>query len=441
MKDIMLKKSTILILLLIFFLLSRSLTAKDNSHINTDLIIEIYKSAERHFAGDINRQKLFTGAFDGIKSFLKKNKCSPDIKTIKITDNKEEDLKLFASRLDELISSCASEKLPAGDILREAIDGMLKALNDPYSYYMDPVEYRDFVKSINMNDYSGIGISMELNKKNGKRPIIIEVIDNSPAHEAGLEPGDIIIAINGINSTGISIEEAIKEVRGQEGTEVILRVKRGEAEPEDITVIRRVIHVENVSYRLMNKYTGYIKIRSFSITTGTELIKAIEQLKLKGARAYILDLRNNGGGYVESAVSVCSQFLPKDSKIVTVKEKCSYHLIYRSEGTDTKLPLAILVNEYSASASEITAGAIQDNKRGVLIGTKTFGKGCVQTIYPLGISGVLKITTSYYLTPLGRNIDKSGLKPDIEVKMNEIIKKESNDLQLQKAIEYLSKKI
>lgn len=437
----MLKRSTIIILLLIIFLLSPSLTAKDNSHINTELIIEIYKSAEKHFAGDINRQKLFTGAFDGIKSFLKKNKCSADIKTIKTTGNTEEDLKLFASRLDEIISSYASEKLPGKDILREAIDGMLRELNDPYSYYMDPAEYRDFVKSINMNDYSGIGISMELDKKNGKRPLIIEVIENSPASEAGLEPGDIILKINSIDTKGISIEEAIKEVRGQEGTEVLLKVKRGITELQDITVTRRVIHIENVSYRLKNKSTGYIKIRSFSVTTGTELTKAIEQLKAKGARAYILDLRNNGGGYVESAVTVCSKFLPKDSKIVTVKEKCSYPVTYKSEGTDTKLPLVIIINEYSASASEITAGAIQDNKRGVLIGTKSFGKGCVQTIYPLGISGVLKITTSYYLTPLGRNIDKSGLKPDIEVKMNEIVKKESDDLQLQKAIEYLSKKI
>ena len=436
----MIKKTEILLLLLIILLLAGPIKAKDNSHINTDLIIEIYNSAEKHFAGDINRQKLFTGAIDGIKSFLKKNNCSADIKAIKITDNKEEDLKLFASRLDEIISSCASEKLPAADILREAVDGMLKALDDPYSYYMDPVEYRDFVKSINMNDYSGIGISMELDKKNGKKPIIIEVIEDSPAHKAGLKPGDTILAINGIDTSGISMEEAIKEVRGQEGTEVILRVKRVNEEPEEITVIRRVIHIDNVSYNLMNKSTGYIKIRSFSVTTGTELGKAMEQLKSQGAKAYILDLRNNGGGYVESAVSVCSKFLPGDSKIVTVKEKCSYPVIYKSEGTDTALPLAILINEYSASASEITAGAIQDNKRGVLIGTKTFGKGCVQTIYPLGISGVLKITTSYYLTPLGRNIDKSGLKPDIEVKMNDIIKKESDDLQLQKAIEYLSKK-
>ena len=437
----MLKKSKILLLLLIIFLLSQPLTAKDNSHINTDLIIEIYKSAEKHFAGDINRQELFKGALDGIKSFLENKNCSADTKAIEITGNKEADLKLFAARLNEIISACASDKLPRGDILREGIDGMLKSLNDPYSYYMDPGEYKDFVKSINMNDYSGIGISLELDKKNGNKPIIIEVIENGPACKAGLKPGDIILTINGIETKNISMEEAIKEIRGLEGTKVILTVKRGIEEPEEITVTRGVIHIDNVSYSLINKSTGYIKIRTFSITTGTELGKAMEQLKSKGAKAYILDLRNNGGGYVESAVSVCSNFLPKESKIVTVKEKSSFPLIYKSDGTASDFPLAILVNEYSASASEITAGAIQDNKRGILIGTKTFGKGCVQTIYPLGVSGVLKITTSYYLTPLGRNIDKSGLTPDLEVKMNKIIKRESDDLQLQKAIEYLSKKI
>jgi carboxyl-terminal processing protease len=435
----MLKKSKILLLLLIIFLLSQSLLAKDNSRINADLIIEIYKSAEKHFAGDVNRQELFKGTFDSIKSFLKKKNCSADIKEIEITDNKEADLKLFASRLDEIISTCASEELPQGDILREGLDGMLKSLNDPYSYYMDPGEYKNFVTSINMNDYSGIGIYLELDKKNGNKPVIIEVIENGPAYKAGLKPGDIILKLNGLDTTDISMEEAVKEVRGLEGTNVVLTVKR--EKPEEFTVTRGVIHIDNVSHNLINKSTGYIKIRSFSVTTGTELGKAMEQLKSEGAKAYILDLRNNGGGYVESAVSVCSNFLPKDSKIVTVKEKSSFPLIYKSEGTDSDLPLAILVNEYSASASEITAGAIQDNKRGVLIGTRTFGKGCVQTIYPLGISGVLKITTSYYVTPLGRNIDKSGLTPDIEVKINKIIEKESDDLQLQKAIEYLSKKI
>ncbi|OQA14051.1 MAG: Carboxy-terminal processing protease CtpA precursor [bacterium ADurb.Bin363] len=318
---------------------------------------------------------------------------------------------------------------------------MLKALDDPYSYYMDPEEYREFFNSINMSDYSGVGIIVELDKKNDNKFTVIETVQGGPGEKGGLKPGDLIVSIDGYDTKGITIEDGIKRIRGPKGTEVLLSIQRGERESFDIALTRDVIHVTNVSYSIKNENIGYIKIRTFGDNTACELEKVLE--KLRGVKAYILDLRNNGGGYIESAVDVCSKFLPEGKVIVTVKEKSSFPLTYKTRGKiHYDLPLVVLVNQYSASASEITAGAIQDNKRGTLMGVKTFGKGSVQTVYPLGISGVLKLTGAYYFTPSNRNIDKAGLEPDIKIEMDKlVIENESDDIQLQKAIEFFLEKV
>ncbi|HPZ06905.1 MAG TPA: S41 family peptidase [Candidatus Eremiobacteraeota bacterium] len=433
-------KLKILILFLIL-LTCQFVLAKDNRRVNIDLLIDVYKVIEKSFVSDINREKLINAALNSIELFLKEKTDSVYIKEIEVSGDRNADLELFALRLKEITSKYSSENLRPEDILREGLDGMLKALDDPYSYYMDPEEYREFFNSINMSDYSGVGIIVELDKKNDNKFTVIETVQGGPGEKGGLKPGDLIVSIDGYDTKGITIEDGIKRIRGPKGTEVLLSIQRGERESFDIALTRDVIHVTNVSYSIKNENIGYIKIRTFGDNTACELEKVLE--KLRGVKAYILDLRNNGGGYIESAVDVCSKFLPEGKVIVTVKEKSSFPLTYKTRGKiHYDLPLVVLVNQYSASASEITAGAIQDNKRGTLMGVKTFGKGSVQTVYPLGISGVLKLTGAYYFTPSNRNIDKAGLEPDIKIEMDKlVIENESDDIQLQKAIEFFLEKV
>jgi len=296
--------------------------------------------------------------------------------------------------------------------------------------------------TLNIEEYSGIGVYVELDKKNENKLTLLEVFEEGPAGNAGLKAGDIIIEIDGRSTDGMTMEEGTGLIRGPQGSEINLTIERTE-EIIEFSFLRDKITVKNILFKLTDDGIGYIKIRTFGENTAEELEEALEELNKHNVRAYIIDLRNNGGGLIETAIDICSKFLPEESPVVTVKEKENFPVKYKSEGAgNIEMPLVVLVNEFSASASEITAGAMKDNKRGIIMGTKTFGKGSVQTIYPLGISGVLKITNAHYFTPSDRNIDKEGLMPDIEVEMEGYPSGlEEEDIQFQKALDYLREKI
>lgn len=422
------------ILLLIILITCQFTLGKDV--LNTDTVKEVYNITQNNFPGDFDRKEAFSNIFEHIKDFIEKQGGKwQDRDDIKITDNEEKDLQNMIAEIEHISSIYTSEKIKKEDILKEAIKGLLTTIDDPYSIYMTREEYKKLKESLDTPDFSGIGIYLELDKKNKNKLTVIEPIEGSPAFKSGIKSGDIIVRINGKSTEGINLDEAVNQIRGTKGTPVTITIER-HGKISDFSITRDIIQVKSVTGELINKSIGYIKLRTFGKNTAEDFRKEIKELKNKGAETYIVDLRNNGGGYVDCAVNISETFLTKGSQVITVHSKNSPPVVYETmeEGT-VNSKIVILINEYSASASEILAGAMKDNNRSVLIGEKSFGKGCIQTIYDLGSSGVLKLTTAYYYTPSGKKVDREGLEPDIKIMTSKDGKK---DLQLEKAIDYLT---
>ncbi|HPZ09921.1 MAG TPA: S41 family peptidase, partial [Candidatus Eremiobacteraeota bacterium] len=298
-------------------------------------------------------------------------------------------------------------------------------------------------ESMSGGNFTGVGIYIELDREVDNQLTVVEPIEGTPGYEAGLKSGDWIIKIDGKSTKGVNLDNAVTQIRGPEGSIVTLTIQRkGVDEPIEFKIKRAFIHVSTVVSKIVNENVGYIKLRLFGSETNREIDQAMTDLEKKGAKAFILDLRNNGGGYVTAAVDVSSKFLKEGEDIVSIKDRFGGKNRYKSYGTVHELfPLVILVNNFSASASEITAGAVRDGKRGILLGTKTFGKGSVQTIYPLDKGGAIKITTAHYFTPRGRNINEKGLKPDIIVEMDDDLIGTDKDIQMEEAVKYLQEQI
>jgi carboxyl-terminal processing protease len=322
------------------------------------------------------------------------------------------------------------------ELMRGAIRGMLAALGDRHSSYMDPDQFRMLNTDLGQ-EYEGIGAYVDVT---GEYMIIISPMPGSPAEKAGLKSGDMIIKVDGEDMTGIDGNLVLKRVLGPAGTQVTLTIARkGEQAPIDVTITRAKIKIVTTESKMLDNGIGYIKLTSFGENTNKELIKAITGIKAKNPKGLILDLRGNGGGYLDTAIQVVSQFVGKGTVVSEVYgdgQKKTEQVLPGGLATDT--PLVVLVNEGSASASEITAGAIQDYGRGKLVGVKTYGKGSVQIVNTLKTDGgAVRITVAHWLTPNGRQIDKKGLEPDIEIQLSEDDIKAGKDPQLDKAIEVL----
>lgn len=322
-----------------------------------------------------------------------------------------------------------------------AVKGMINSLGDPYTVFMTAEESKSFDQEL---EGSITGIGAEVGIKDN-RVIIIAPIDNSPAAKAGLKPQDIILSINGEDTTGMDLNTAVSKIRGDIGTVVKLNIQRGD-QKLDYEITREKVDTKSVKWEIKADNIGYIEISRFDSNT-TDLVKqATEELSSKGVKAIVLDLRNNPGGFLDSAVNVTSEFL-KNGTIVTEKttSRNSKEQKYTASGkgklTDKNIPMVVLVNGGSASASEIVAGALQDNGRAILVGEKTFGKGSVQAIESLMGGASLRITVAHWFTPNGKNISKEGISPNTEVKLSEEDFKNQRDPQLDKAIEYLKSKI
>jgi carboxyl-terminal processing protease len=322
-------------------------------------------------------------------------------------------------------------------MMRGAIRGMLESLGDQHTSYMDPEQYRQ--ANIEMQgDYEGIGAWVDTT---GEYLVIISPMPGSPAEKAGLKTGDTIIAVDKEDMTNVDGSLVLRKVLGPSGTQVTLTVRReGEEKPFDVTITRAKITIPSVTSKMVENNIAYIQVLSFAEDTNQELEKALKELLANNPKGLILDLRNNPGGYLKTAIEVVSQFIPEG--VVMYEE---YGDGTRNEfdalpnGLATKIPLVVLVNEGSASASEIVAGAIQDMGRAKLVGITTYGKGSVQTWTPLSNEqGAVRITVARWLTPKGRQIHKIGLEPDIKVELTKEDIQAEADPQLKKAIELLS---
>ncbi len=316
-----------------------------------------------------------------------------------------------------------------------AIDTMVASLNDPYTKFLNPKEFADETGSIK-GSLKGIGI--QIGVKDGKL-MVIAPIEDTPAEKAGLLADDEILAIDGKSTKGITVDKAADQIRGEEGTQVTLLVKRKDSEPKTYTITRAEIEIKSISQKIpdnikMPKDIGYIRLSSFISRNAS---KEFQQILTNSPdkKAFIVDLRSNPGGLLSNAIYISDMFLDGGAIVSTVDRDGYKETSRASRGVLTKKPLVVILNKGSASASEIFSGAMKDNKRAVLIGTQSFGKGLVQEINKLPNNAGINITIQKYLTPNGTDIHKKGITPDIVVELTEEDIKNKNDVQLKKAIE------
>jgi len=300
------------------------------------------------------------------------------------------------------------------DLSEAALRGMMNSLKDPYTVYLSPREIQGLTESLNGGNFGGIGVYI-YQLKDGR--VVVQPIEQLPAARAGMKPGEVVDTVGGKPIRGLALDRVEALIRGEPGTQIRMTTHPYAGTPHEhtYTIVREVIHVPSVRAKMENGF-DYIRLSDFGKTSGDEVRKAVLQGQAKGAKGYILDLRDNGGGLLEAAVQISSLFVPQGTIVSTIPRDGTRT---SEEALGTAIgglgPLVILVNKYTASASEITAGALQDYHLAKLIGTRTFGKGVVQKIYPMPDQGALKITTAKYVTPLGRDIQHRGIDPDIVV--------------------------
>lgn len=324
------------------------------------------------------------------------------------------------------------------EMMRGAIRGMLESLGDPHTSYMDPEEYEQTNAPLD-GEYEGIGAWVDIS---GEFLVITSPMPDSPAEKAGLRPNDQIIAVDGEDMTGVDGDLVLRQVLGPAGSEVVLTILReGEEEPFDVSIIRAKINVPSVTGEILEENVGYVQISTFGLKTTKELRDVLDDLLEQDPTGLIVDLRYNGGGYLNTSVDVMSQFIEGDQVVLIEEFGDGSRSTYRSKkgGVATEIPLVVLVNEGSASASEIFAGAIQDYERGTLVGTTTFGKGSVQNWIPLsGEEGAVRVTIARWLTPDERHIHNVGIEPDVMIEITEEDYENQTDSQLEEAIEILT---
>ena len=308
------------------------------------------------------------------------------------------------------------------ELIEGAVKGYVDALGDPYTTYYTKKEMKTIMEETNGN-FVGIGVYMTKDlEKNAI--LIIKPIENSPAEKAGILPGDLITKVDDVEYTGDKLEEASNKIRGEEGTKVKLEIYRnGETKTFELT--RTKVVVSHVTTKVLNNDIGYIAISDFEGECASEFETKYKQLEKQGIKKLIIDIRNNGGGIVDEALKIANMLVDKDSTLLITKDKSDKEEVTKAtEKPIINIPTVVLVNEYSASASEILAGALKDNGKATLVGTKTYGKGIIQELHQLSDGSGLKITVSEYYTPNHNAIHKIGITPDVEVDLLEETKKQ-----------------
>lgn len=327
-------------------------------------------------------------------------------------------LELFGD-VFERVRSDYVEETSEEELVEAAIQGMLQSL-DPHSSYLNKNTFKD-MRVQTKGEFGGLGIEVTME---GGYVKVVSPIDDTPAFRAGIEPGDLITHLDGKAVQGLTLSQAVEKMRGKIGTDIVLTVRRKDVQPLTITITRDKIRIRSVRSRVEDDI-GYLRITNFSEQTKKGVTKSIAKLREDigdDIRGFVIDLRNNPGGLLDQAVSVSDAFLDRGEIVSTRGRESDNAQRFHARPGDlaTGLPIVVLINGGSASASEIVAGALQDHKRAIILGTRSFGKGSVQTIIPLGASGAMKLTTQRYYTPSGRSIQAKGIDPDILVEQSKV---------------------
>jgi carboxyl-terminal processing protease len=417
-----------------------------------DELTASYAYLVQDFYQKVEPQSVLSGAHASIIAYLK----STGVKEPKIVEphasaDDISNVRELQREVNEAVSAYGAKASPT-KIAYAAISGVLGSVKDRYTVFLDPKSFAELNEGLDGTSFGGVGLTYSID--DATKDIRVEnVIIDGPSDKAGLRGDDEISAINDkavkdiIAGAPLDVQQSRiqKMLRGEPGTKVKLAVVRSNASLDPFTIVRETIKPPSVFAKLLPGDIGYAQLSVFGQNTGSELNAALNRLQTLGAKAYVLDLRYNGGGYLNAAVDVSSKFIPT-GPIVTVKSRAGQSTEYDAENIAVApRPLAVLVNAYTASASEITAGAIEDSGVGTLVGTKTFGKGVVQTIFPLRDGSAVKITTARYYTPNGHDINTVGIQPQIEADLPKGAKIRpgypDDDPQLAKALTFLQQKL
>jgi len=350
---------------------------------------------------------LFTFALGFIVGFASQGKQSED---------EYKYLRIFTDAL-RIIKENYVEQVSMKDLIYGALNGMTKSL-DPFSSFFTPKQYESFRQETE-GEFGGVGIEIGMEKG---RPVVISPIEGTPAFRAGIKPGDVILEVNGEDTSNMSLIDVVQRIRGKVGTKVQLTIyRKGMEKPMKIELERALIKIESVKWTTLGD-VGYIKLSQFNENVSVQVERALKELTSQKVKGVILDLRNDPGGLLSEAVNVADLFLPEGRLVVYTRSRngeTQKYFARRKPAVPDELPVIVLINKGSASASEIVAGALQDYKRAVILGEKSFGKASVQNIIPLEDGSALKLTVAHYYTPLGRLIHNKGIVPDVQVAMDE----------------------
>jgi carboxyl-terminal processing protease len=387
----------------------------------------------------VDPQALLAAAADGLVEYAHKHGITIAPPQLSVQGDPDATI----ADLDEAIAAAAdTAQAPATDYAYAAIDAMAKSVGDRYTQFFTPDEFKQFYSALDPERISGIGVMIEPDPTT-QLVRILYVVPGTPAENSGLRVGDVFTQIDGVSTHGLTVDAASKLLRGKAGTVVTIDVQREGVAPMAVSIKRQEVQPPTVVFRMLPGNIGYVYVIAFGKATPSEFDTAVARLKDQGAKAMVLDLRNDGGGYVNSALMISERFIANKA-LLTVEERGQHATTIQAENeTSVAIPVTVLVNQYTASASEITAGALQDDGVGMLVGTKTFGKGVMQTLTPLPDGAAIKITTAHYLTPNHHDINLKGIEPDVlvdepnDARMGVI----DRDAQLRAAIILLQKKI
>ncbi|HEX4014871.1 MAG TPA: S41 family peptidase [Candidatus Cybelea sp.] len=346
------------------------------------------------------------------------------------------------AQLDSAIAGAAhAAHAPSNEFAYAAIVAMAKAVNDRYTQFFTPAEFKAFNEALDPARIGGIGVMIEPDAATGYIRLTY-VLPSTPAERAGLQVGDLVMAVNDTPTKGLATDAVSALLRGQAGTVVSVTLSRANA-TSVVSITRDNVQPPTVIYKMLADRIGYVWVMAFGRSTPTEFDEALSRLAQQGAKALVLDLRNDGGGYVDSALDISSKFIANKA-LLTVKERGRQDATIHADGNPSiTMPVSVLVNQYTASASEITAGALKDDGIATLVGAKTFGKGVMQTLTQLPDGAAIKITTAHYLTPNKHDINLRGIDPDIRIDENQNARfgEIDRDAQLRAAIAQLQKQI